>query len=415
MPHTPSQELDHQVCEILAAKVSDGLRALSSLNIKDAENTLHVLLHNIRREPAPNILGIDVFQKFSQSSEFLSLFHFVCAHDQLKRRFLDTLAGSPREKPDGINYVKASLVRALAETQFDRGSTSIPEMIASFVEFLQRPNVEREVHVGVLNLDAPLEPLTIADFGTLRGFAMVESKDFPRWSRKFPPDFMFTIKTPHLLGRLRFPFEYHIRFRMAFLRIAIHPLIAFNSFQIQHIHPWEEPVPESVIWNRFWGRHLENRAPQATIDSRKLANIEILQNKFRQFNWDVQTPWRLAINRLDDAVFKLESGSPDAILDLGIGLESIYADTTSRQESTHKVATRAARYLAQTKNDRLEIFHRIKKIYASRSTLAHGQNWKMDERGLAQVIDAAELLGRTLRKMTEEVRSDLDLVDLDLN
>ncbi len=121
------------------------------------------------------------------------------------------------------------------------------------------------------------------------------------------------------------------------------------------------------------------------------------------------------MDRLDDAIFKLECGSPDAILDLVIGLESLFVDRDSRQESTHKVAIRVSRFLEELLPRRKELFLKMKQIYNDRSTLAHGQRWNLDDQGVLRVEEAASILARALRKMVEVQCVELDHETLDLS
>ena len=133
-----------------------------------------------------------------------------------------------------------------------------------------------------------------------------------------------------------------------------------------------------------------------------------------KLEWNGGTPWGLALNRLDDAIFKLNSNSPDAILDLGIGLECLFTESESRQESVHKTAVRAARYLENTEQKRREVFGQIKRIYRSRSALAHGKSWTLDSGGLTQIELAARFLAASLKLMLVQGMTELDMEKLDL-
>jgi hypothetical protein len=98
-----------------------------------------------------------------------------------------------------------------------------------------------------------------------------------------------------------------------------------------------------------------------------------------------------------------------------IGLESILTEAESRQESTHKVAVRAARYLEKSEEGRREVFRLVKQAYKVRSTLAHGQAWELDQEGVGQIDKAAQVLARTLRLMALSHQSKLNLTELDLS
>lgn len=151
------------------------------------------------------------------------------------------------------------------------------------------------------------------------------------------------------------------------------------------------------------------------LDRTHVDEIECLVRNLAQFKWDTPTPWRLAVDRLDDAVFKLECRSPDAILDIVIGLEAVLTESENRQESTHKVAIRAARYLEETVHGRREVFRLVKQAYKARSALAHGQVWELGEDDISNVDKAARILARLLGRMARKQQWELDLTELDLS
>lgn len=415
MTDPADRELTLETQKLFAAKLTAAIGALRRLSPQRSEqDQFHMALHNHLGEPAHYILRIDLVKSLGGTPEFKSLLEFVCADRQLKRRFLGRLIGSPVEDSEGVHFVKVSLLRALSQVYFDPESTDPSVMIDDLVSFLRYPHIERHVHVDILNLDMPAETFAIGGFGTLRGFDPVEMKDFPGWVPRPPVDLMFTVETPQFLGFLSFPFQEEIRSRLALLRLGIHSLIACNNFYVQNIRPWEDRIPSSSVWDRVGGRHRDRTVSNGKFDWYSVEGVEALNARFKEFEWNRLNPRRLAIDRLDDGVFKFEAGHPDAILDFSIGLESIYVEPGSRQESAHKMAMRAAKYLGATKEDRLRIFRQMKDIYKARSTLAHGQSWTMNEKALLQMVTAAGLLGLTLRRMTLERRTELDFTELDL-
>jgi len=195
------------------------------------------------------------------------------------------------------------------------------------------------------------------------------------------------------------------------------PLTSYNHFTVEHIAPWELPIEEEYFFGRHWTRPVAKDLglkPHLVTDA-EIERLGILREPFERMDWQKLTPWRLAIDRLDDAVFKLECASPDAILDLVIGLESVFIEADSRQESTHKVATRVSRFLEQLLSQRQELFRKTKQIYKSRSTLAHGQRWSLEAEGISRVEEAAQILANALRRMVELKCSEVDHQSLDLS
>jgi Apea-like HEPN len=259
-----------------------------------------------------------------------------------------------------------------------------------------------------LHIRLAAKEYAIPGFGVLKGF-----REHSHNGSVALASLEFRVQTGHFIAASQFPLADEIRSRVALLRLIAFPLISYNHFHVEHIGPWEPPLEDTEFWGRFWAGKAA-KVPCSILEDTHARGIEAVQLGFQHMKWNQLTPWRLAINRLDDALFKLECGSPDCILDLVIGLESLFVEAESRQESTHKVATRAARFLETAPDIRRDTFRKVKKIYKTRSTLAHGQKLELDAKGLGEVEEAALLLSRALLRMVELGRVQLDVLGLDL-
>jgi Apea-like HEPN len=416
MPRVAPQPLAESLRQSFTDTLAESLRGFSELSPgQSEENKLHIALHNTLNEPAQFILRIDVVKRLSETAEFRSLLDLVWRDEVLKRRFIGRLAGSHVENSEGMHLAKALLLRALAEIRYDPDDRPPARMMNDFINFLDDPLVERHVHVSLVNVEMPQEVFAIHGLGAIRGFEAVESQDFRGWTPQPPVDLMFSVRTPHFLGIFDVPIASHVDARIALMRLAVYPLIACYDVHVQCIRPWEDPFPGPSDWDRYRAGRLEKTwLPCRKIEWKNLEDVETLQAKFVNLPWDRLTPWRLAIDRLANGVVKLESKHQDAILDFAIGLESLYLEPESRQEATHKIATRAAKYLAQEKTERLSIYRMVKDIYKARSALAHGQPLDLDEKTLRQATSASTLLAWTLKQMTRNRVTRLDLTELDL-
>lgn len=375
-------------------------------------------------DPQPGqVLELPLVQKLHTIEKFHELFQFVWGQPPLRSVFVESsksdISKERLQDPIFRSYVEVMLLRTVSVLSLESDRRNQLELLDGLVSFLNLPRVERRVVVPLMHLKLASETYVISGFGVLRKIIHPESQQgIPEEIRARDSSLVkldFTIQTDHFTAAHLFPVSDEIRSRIALLRLVAHPLVSCNHFQVEHIRPWEAPLRDSVFWARFWAK------PQTKVNVRDFVfeesharQIETLQEKFQRQRWNQLTPWRLAIDRLDDALFKLECGSPDAILDLVIGLECVFVEPESRQESTHKVATRAARFLENTEQARRDTFRKVKEIYRVRSTLAHGQTWEMDQRGVLQVEEAALVLTRTLRRMIEERRTQLDVLTLDL-
>jgi len=316
-------------------------------------------------------------------------------------------------------YVSAVLLRVMASVDANAEKSKNP--LLEFIDFLDQPDVPRHVEVPLLHLNMVQNSYDLGDFGTLVKRTLpneiipesvLENLDVPT-----PIVFSFTVRTGHFYRGTKFPLSDILKAKVGLLRLGVYPLIAYNHFSVEHVKPWEQRISD----NDFSGRHWSKEGPisrsirQHSITDGDVERIISLQKSFRHMGWESMSSWRLAMDRLDDASFKLECGSPDAILDLVIGLESVFVDRDSRQESTHKVSIRVSRFLEATLTKRKDMFHKVKQMYKDRSTLAHGQRWNLDEHAVARVESAATLLGRVLEKMVELESVNLDLDTLDLS
>jgi len=261
--------------------------------------------------------------------------------------------------------------------------------------------------------------MVIERFGALRKIAPPSARELGALVNHYysacSVELKFEVETDHFFAAEDFPISEEITKRVTLLRLFYQPLTSYNHFSVNSVQPWETPLHDSDFSSRFWAYQTgHTKIPSELINESPGSSLASALSQIESLAWNNSTPWRLAINRLDDAIFKLNSNSPDTILDLAIGLECIFTESESRQESVHKVAVRAARYLEKTEDRRRELFRQVKRIYRSRSTLAHGKAWSLDEEGMAQIQIAAKLLASTLRKMTVQGETELDLEKLDL-
>lgn len=370
-----------------------------------------------------NMIVIPLVQKLHVDVRFLDLVRFVWDQSCLCAAFIcssqtDVSYAHPTDPVYG-SYLELTLLRIICTLDIGSGTRNMQELLTDLVAFLNVPAVRRSVVVPLGNLKCVPEMCSVDEFGILRNAPVPPAEDnIPERVRSGIPaaQLEFWIKSGHFTAAHLFPLSDEIRLRVAVLRLVVGPLISYNHFSVEHRKPWETPLKDSTFFARFWGNRRSRPAiPSAQFEDRQAIDIAALAARFHDLDWGIFSPWRLAIDRLDDAVFKLECGSPDAILDLVIGLESLFVEPDSRQESTHKVATRVARYLETGEDARKETFRLVKKLYQARSTLAHGQAWKLDQSGQRQLESAALILSRSLRKMAEEGRTRIDHLAIDLS
>ena len=341
------------------------------------------------------------------TAEFQSLLRFSIEEPTIRELFLaagnSVLLERPESSKPAREYYERTLLRICAYLE-ELG----PSHLDDFIHFLNLDAVERIVAVPLLNVDLVADEIAIFQFGQLRKFGRGSSAPWVELS--------FPIHTPHFAAATLSPVWEEIKKRVSLVGLAAHPLAAYNHFRVEFFLPWEEFFPDTQFATRFWSSNSdENPVPVAEITFEHAQQIESLSRQvLASPQWNQVTSWRVACDRLDDAVFKLECRSPDSILDIVIGLESLLAEADSRQESTHKVAVRAARYLEEDLTARKEVFRLVKQAYRARSTLAHGQTWTLDAEGLTQLVRAAKLLARILGRMALDGKTSLDHSTLDL-
>jgi hypothetical protein len=318
-------------------------------------------------------------------------------------------------------YAAKVLLRAILAINLRRLSDGIDSAVGDFLSFLSPGPFERKVIVPIHHLRLSEEGLDFGSFGQLHGHGMTlpiddSLKIAVGLEDPFHCSLSFTIEAKKFLGATQFPISDGVQQRIAILRLGTSPFVSHNHFSVSHRSPWESPLQDSEFHTRFWGKSTNRKAHGSSCAMRG-EHVEMLTKLIalsKNVPWERSTPWRLAIDRLDDAMFKLECGSPDAILDIMIGIESLFVEQSSRQESTHKVATRVARFLSNEHEKRHEVFKAVKRLYGVRSKLAHGQPWKLDERGMKEVGVGADLLCRSLKKMLEEGVTSISHIELDL-
>lgn len=358
-----------------------------------------------------------------ETEEFQSLLSYVLSQPVLCDCII---AGSSKDLTDKAHravfrtYAQLVLARAICIAGAASDVNTAENMLQQFFDFLFSGIVKRKVTVPLIHVKLGDNEYDLEDFGTLESLPDLQPELVPVEISRFlfsKPSCQLTlrIETQRFLSAQFFPVGEMLRLRVAVLRLAVDPLISYNHFYVEHVRPWETPLLDSDFHSRFWSQpdqKVEITARLFTDDH--VQKVRELWAQFDEMNWNSVTPWRLALNRLDDAIFKLESGSPDAIMDLVIGLESIFVEPESRQESTYKVATRVARFLEADEVGRKEVFRQAKELYKLRSKLAHGQPWAIDSEGITKVETAAILLGRVLSKMLKHKETTLNLLSVDL-
>ena len=407
--------------ERLFTEATHALRQVSShATIADIISYTHELHFSSNLTSAAEL---PVLRELRSSEQFRFLVGFVCDNFALRSLLFGNsktdISEEDMQDPLFKIYLESLLLRIISMIDFQSNSKPLEDVFENLFSFLSSEKFPRHVHVPLMNLRVPPGAIAIHGLGVVSATSAKATADPNLSTRvlagKSVADLMFVVETDHFIAARFFPLASEIKRRIALLRIAVHPFVSYNHFFLQHIKPWEQHVPDTELWDRFWAEPKRNfQMPVGDLRAEQAWELEAMQENFDAVPWDEFSPWRLAVGRLDDAVFKLECGSPDAILDITIALEALYVESESRQESTHKIATRAARYLGTTKETRQRISRDMKHVYKARSTLAHGQHWEIDEKTLAQVLVAGNLLTQTLRRMVEEKRTQLNLADLDL-
>jgi len=118
---------------------------------------------------------------------------------------------------------------------------------------------------------------------------------------------------------------------------------------------------------------------------------------------------RIAVLRFDLA-YRNEDPE-ERLIDYVVALEALY--TGDIQELAYKLALRAAFFLGKTKEDRNNIFHILKKAYAVRSQIVHGQEPK-DEFILqtGRILDIYGLVKEVEEILRQSIKKLIDLPDL---
>jgi len=356
--------------------------------------------------------GIPALEQLPSEPCFQSLLQFSLDEPTIREVFLGgvgtSLLDDPKTGEMTKGYVEQTLLRLCAFLE-DQG----PARLDDLLDFLSLDVVERRVKVPVLNVDLAGDEIALSRFGRLRRLRQCTINPRPA------PlvELSFSVKTAHFALAAMTPVSEEIKKRVSLIRLAAQPLAAYNRFWVECHLPWEEFVPDFQFATRFWSKSLtEHPVPLVEIGPEHAEEIELLAERLLSSpHWNTVTTWRVACDRLDDAVFKLECGSPDSILDIVIGLESLLVEPGNTQESTHKVAVRAARYLEERIETRREIVRLVKQAYGARSKLAHGQAWTLDEKGLAQLAESAKVLARILGRMGLQAETQLDHLSLDLS
>lgn len=78
----------------------------------------------------------------------------------------------------------------------------------------------------------------------------------------------------------------------------------------------------------------------------------------------------LALRRFDMAYSR--ELDEDRLIDYWIALEALFLKREERQELSYRAALRMARFLGSSPDERVQIFHKVKRSYSVRSSVVHG-------------------------------------------
>lgn len=159
--------------------------------------------------------------------------------------------------------------------------------------------------------------------------------------------------------------------------------------------------------NTIWGDifYLEPRSisgmDESVLNTNEALDFKRFWHRFRRTR--PTKALRIAVLRFDLA-YRNEDPE-ERLIDYMIALEALY--TGDIQELAYKLALRAAFFLGKTKEDRNNIFYFLKKAYAVRSQIVHGQEPKgefilqtgrtLNIYGLAK--EAEEILRQSIKKL----------------
>jgi hypothetical protein len=357
------------------------------------------------------------------AASFVSLHGFVMEQRELWEKFfspdVERLDERPGSKAIASAHIEVDLLRALCVAREVAGLQDPTELSERFASFLDTEDVQRKVWVPLSHLELEEENYDLGDFGLLKRLDPPKHLPIPvemldSFANRPKCALEFTINTCHFFGAQFFPLTDAIRSRLTILRIVAHPLISFCHFNVQSISPWEPPLEDTAFQGVFYIGTRKD-LPSYVFTRATAGAVGPLKGVVASHTWNQISPFTLAAKRLDAAVFKLECNSPEVILDLSIGLESLFVERSSRQESTHKIATRTSRYLEHSLDDRKNCYKQIKSLYGMRSALAHGHEWKIEPNNIPDLIVGLSVLARALRRMAEESSTELDLLSLDLS
>lgn len=112
----------------------------------------------------------------------------------------------------------------------------------------------------------------------------------------------------------------------------------------------------------------------------------------------------IAIKRFRSSVEKYIPDDPEKLLDLAIALEAIYLNDGDNKELTYRLSLRASRLLAESFDERYEIFKVIRDLYKYRSKVAHGETLdslkRSDAERLSKVLETVpKILSLSIIKM----------------
>ncbi len=415
-----SAELRQRLVAALAALT----RAVEGESFPDAviNRLARILTYTMTGASGFSILHDELGRKLRESPEFKSLHEYVMGDAAIRDAFFEA-----KEKPSPAQlrvfslYIEATLARILLLIRYRERSEPEIQLVDQFVSFLSPGHVRRKVSLPINHLAINEPELDLGTCGKLFSTQAAFDTDHPysevvKVARLPNCKLVFEIETGKFESVKLTGVSEPLRQRIALIRLVVQPLASFNHFSVSHIEPWEEPLDDTAFFERFWAGSSggTKEIGQAYMSQEDARQVSVLSDACDEFDWRSGSPWRLAVNRLDDAVYKLECGSTDSLLDVVIGLESVMVEADSTQESTHKVASRTARFLNDDIEGRQTTFKRVKQLYGFRSKIAHGKTIPQDKSQMTALADGAAILCRVLKKMLERRQVQLDHQLLDL-
>ena len=132
---------------------------------------------------------------------------------------------------------------------------------------------------------------------------------------------------------------------------------------------------------------------QEPLTGERVRRLQELLDLWSRFRCDNRDQLELAVTRLSSSIYRNRGRFwlHDRILDAAIALEMMYE--LQPPELTYKLASRAAHFLGETRDDRLVVFDQVLKFYEARSGIAHGgrRNKGRKKKNTVDLDEIAEL------------------------